>query len=353
MKIRPTVSKSSIENFELCPMQYFYGYNLGYRSEAGLATVIGSAVHGVMEALALMKKDIQEGKTGKITHEEMGELTYTEEEFWAKRTLSDDEVDEINKSRTNKSVYIDQKTLPYKTVRMGEELVARLIDRARDAYLSKFDMKPADVKKYVNFVWMLLESFDLREYNVVAVEFPFDIPITEKWAEIEDGYVRIKGFIDLIVEIEGDYWIYDYKSGQRSCFITGEKKTLAKIRKDLQLAMYTYVIRKLFPDRNVIANLLFIRDGGLFTVTFDDTVLDFVESEVERHVKNVAQTKIPAMLDPTCRNFKCKNFCGAAKNHTFSDHVCDCQFLASKIREIGIDEVEKLYHKDRFEKFEV
>lgn len=355
MRIRQTVSKSSIENHSLCELQFFYSYNLGYRSEGGLRTVMGSALHGVMEALMMMKLDMQGPKTGKITHEEMGEISYTEEEYWETRELSNSEVDEINKSRINKSTYIDQKKLPYGTIRTGEKLVRRLTDLSEQVYLSRFDLKPADKRDLWNFVNMTLETFDPRPHKVIAVELPFDIPLPYEWAKIPgtDDYVRIKGFIDLILEIDNDYYIYDYKSGQRKDFNSGEKKTYKKMKEDLQLQIYVHILKMLYPDKNIFANLLYVRDGGLFTMFFDDDVSEKVETEIKRHIEQVKNTKIPRLLDPTRSDFRCRTLCSACKNRTFDKNVSDCQFLISKIHEIGLDAVEEQYHKDRFVKFEV
>lgn len=495
MRVREYVSKSSMETFDMCPMQYFYQYNLGYRGEGSLKTDIGSAIHYVAESLALLKKAQQNGET-KAVHDQLGDLEITDD--WnTPRVLSDEEIDAINKSMINKGTYKDQFKFPYGSVRKGERFVNELLDRAQKICLDKYEPKPADLRDYRNYMWILLHQLDPRDQNVIDVEYEFDLPITEEWARIGDDYIRIKGFIDLITEEDGIYMIYDYKglpvdtpiptlngwktmgdlcvgdiifdkdgkqtkvtnkssrkfkkcykitfddgthvtadyehmwvlhsgvesqtevleigdkisvaksldltngqidinrdmvepaktgertiisivevgeletqcitvdsptstylcteylipthnSGQRKDWITGQDKTFAKIKKDMQLAMYYYVMKSLNPNKEILCNIFYIRDGGIFTVAFDHTNEEYVMENIKNHVLEVKAQTQPRLMDPTRQNFKCKNFCPAYKNSRFSD-VCDCQFLSSKIAEIGIDEVQDKYNRKVFE----
>ena len=355
MRIRPHVSKSSVENFEGCQHKYFLEYNLGYRSDGSLKTNIGSAVHSVIECLGLMKLEIQRHKKGEpnqkytITDDLMGTWEFTEDELYVKRMISDSEVNAINASRANKTTYIDQKKIKPGYSRRGEDLINRLAEKAKQVHLSD-NMKPAEIRDYYNFIWMTLDEFDVRDYNVIAVEQNFDLEIAEDWAKLDDGgYVRIKGFVDLIVEIDGAYHIFDWKTGQRKDFNTGKVKTLRCLKEDLQLAMYSYALSQLYPSIPIIANILYTRDGGLFTVIFDETVEKLVHHEVRKHVEAVRATEIPMLRDPKRYDYRCKNMCHFAKKNTFDDNICDCQFIASKIRELGLDQVEKEYSKPKEE----
>jgi hypothetical protein len=327
-------------------MKYFYEYNLKYRGGAGLRTVMGSAVHAVMECLGDLKKAHQDGE--KTVETEFGEMS-TAGLLDNPRTLSDEEIDKINHGRRNKSTYVDRCDLEYGIVRENEDLINELMELAFQKYLKSFDdegkMKPADRRDYENFVWMTLEKLDPRKENVFAVEKEFDLPILEDWAILPTGeYLRIKGFVDLITEPEdGVLYIYDYKTGARKDWNTGDKKTYDKIKTDLQLRMYHYAMSQIYPDKYILCNLFYIRDGGMFSVCFDDTSKEILYQDLKTHVQKVTSCEQPKLLDPTRKNFKCRLFCPAYKNKNFDVNLCDCQFLSSAIKELGIDKVQDLY----------
>lgn len=379
MKCRPTVSKSSMENLDTCELRYFYEYILKYRGEGNVKTVMGSAVHCVAETLGRIKKSIQEDGEHFVEMDDIGRVEYDPETWLTERTLSDLEVDTVNKNRKNKSIFKDQVKLKYGAVRCGEELVESLIQRAFEHYeLERLieEAKAAGKKEpfernYVEFCWMLLEQYDPRFENVVDIEFEFDLPIPHEWAKIENGeYVRLKGFIDLVTEPEpGVLVVTDYKTGARSKFPSFDTKTYADIKKDLQLSMYCHVLQTLFPDKVIIANLFFIRDGGVFSVTFDaDKNAINVNETVEAHLNKIRSCEQPSLLSPVMATASqeeierfeykdtrngtvssaCMYLCPAFKAKTFGTD-CDCKFLNSKIAELGLEEVEKVYSKKNFE----
>lgn len=360
MKVRDTVSKSSMESFSLCENKYYIEGILGYRGEGGLKADIGSAVHAVMEYMALIKKKEQEqGWQPMYEHEpmidiyndELGHFAVSKSEWEEVRTLSSEEIDKINKGRINKSTYVDQKYLPYDTVRRAEKVIARLSALAQAKYLDKFSPKPCDIRDYNNYIWMVLEQLDIFSVNVVAVELDFDMELPYEWAKKDDGnYVRMKGFIDLVLEnTPGVIEIFDYKTGQRKELLKDDKKTYKDIKSDLQLAMYTYVINQLYPGKTVAASLLYVRDGGLFTVCSEPHENeDYVLYEIRRHIETVKNCESPRLLDENRQHFVCKFLCGAAKNKTFSQDICDCQFIKSSIKEIGYEKVEASYKKEKF-----
>ena len=92
----------------------------------------------------------------------------------------------------------------------------------------------------------------------------------------------------------------------RSDFVTGEDKTYSKIKRDLQLHMYYYVLAKKFPNTPITANLFYIRDGGIFTVSFDlNDNKKYVEDKLKEHFDEVRNCKIPKLLDSKRESWKC------------------------------------------------
>jgi RecB family exonuclease len=369
-----------MDNVNTCELRYFYEYILKYRGEGGVKTVMGSAIHCVAESLARVKLNIQNGSTDFfIEMDDIGRVDYNPETWMTPRTLSDIEVDTINKNRKNKSNFKDQNKIEYGAVRHGEALVEELIERAFQHYelprliaeAKEKGKKDPFERNYREYSWMLFEQFDPRVQNVVDVEFDFELPLPYEWAKDENGdYIKLKGFIDLITEPEpGVLVITDYKTGERVNFPSFETKTYRDIKKDLQLSMYCHALQTLFPDKMIIANLFFVRDGGVFSVTFDanENAVN-VNQIVEEHLEKVRGCVTPTLLSPviatasqeTIDNFQfkdtrngtissaCMYLCPAFKSKQFGSD-CDCKFLSSKIAEIGMDAVEEQYKKGNFE----
>ena len=103
-------------------------------------------------------------------------------------------------------------------------------------------------------------------------------------------------------------------------------------------------------------------------MTFDPNDNAIAVSEIlEAHLKKVRECKEPDMLSPVMKtasqhtidgfqfkdtrsgtvNSVCMYLCPAFKSKQFSTD-CDCKFLSSKIAELGMDEVERLYSKKNF-----
>jgi hypothetical protein len=366
-----------MDNANTCELRYFYEYILKHRGEGGVKTVIGSAVHCVAETVARIKKNIQESGPNYVVMDDIGRVDYDPATWMTPRTLTDLEVDAINKNRKNKSTFKDQMLLPYGAIREGETLIEELIQRAYEhfelerliAEAKEKGKKDPFQRNYIEFCWMLFEQYDPRKQNVVDVEFKFDLPIPHEWAIGDDGKpIRILGFIDLVTQPEpGILVITDYKTGERNKFPGFQEKTYADIKKDLQLSMYCYVLQTLFPDQTIIANLFYVRDGGVFSVTFDvDDNVKNVEETVKEHIDKIRSCEQPSLLSPIMGtapqsvidkfkypdtlngtiNSACMYLCPAFKNRQFSTD-CDCKFLNSKIAEIGLEEVQKLYSKEK------
>src|SRR5690606_21658544 len=99
---------SAIGTREMCNMKQYLVYVLG-EEELGASNKadLGTAVHKVMEVLAILKKGLQDTGADSYSYidEHLGEISATKEELYCKTTLSDEDVDKINKSRKAKTVY--------------------------------------------------------------------------------------------------------------------------------------------------------------------------------------------------------------------------------------------------------
>lgn len=339
-----SISPSSYSKWDFCQMQYFIGYGLKIRSPANKKADKGTVVHKVMECLALLTLAKKETGEYRIVDEDIGELHFTDEEFNRETTLTNEEVDEINKRRSNSYVYKYDCTIEYGHVRTGVDVVNAILEKAYafTSAASEEKWNKTDRTDCGEWTWIPLDNrgglFDPRKLNVVASEGDFTLRINDE--------LEIRGIIDIVNEpVPGTYEIVDWKSGQRKDWGTNQIKDFEYLRKDFQLMLYNYAIRKMYPNKfeNVLATIFFIRDGGPFTVDFDDSTVDVVEKKLLDRFEEIKRCDAPMMCDPTQNEQKCKSYCEYYKKQAPDGSTNFCRFIHDKIREVGIDEVVKLY----------
>lgn len=216
------VRSSSLNQWDYCQHSHFLTYTLGYQQDTNVKTEQGSAVHKVMEILAnlkLFKQNNPDLDYVECTDEALGHVRYSLEEMREKTELTCAEVDAINKTRINKSVYMYDVQLPYGTIRWGVGPVTDLINRSSKYYSERScgTWQRMDFKHVNNFTWIVLEhsggEFDPRRNDIVSPEMNFVLPLEKPWAKLENGsHFAIKGTIDLIRRIDDKtYEIVDYK----------------------------------------------------------------------------------------------------------------------------------------------
>jgi hypothetical protein len=157
--------------------------------------------------------------------------------------------------------------------------------------------------------------FNPLNLDVVAPEQYFSVPLEYEWAKLDSGYIKLNGFIDLIIKQSDDcYELIDWKTGKRKDWNTGKVKNEETLRDDIQLLIYYYAMHQLFPQVNSFAvTIFYISDGGPYTVYFDKEDLPRLERRIERKVKYLLSTKKPSLN----KTFKCR-FCDFSKS-SFED----------------------------------
>lgn len=274
------LSPSSLSSFKGgCKMQWFLNTVLGYREKASFPiTVIGSAGHSVLEAVAQAKQLKDQGKKRK-----------KDKVFgWIKAKYDFDDL--INKAWDHHKKENNHLNFPQKET-------DRLVD-----FLYK-------AKKH--------DWFPENHGKIEFIEKYFSIPIEEEWAKLPSGeYLRINGIIDLGFSDETARLHYmDYKFGQLKDFHTGEIKDWDSLNKDIQLCLYYWAIKQLFPESDPVTHIWYVQFEKPFTFYFDDWhikhAMDTVR-EVFEQIKDVER--------PECRYdwFKC-NKCCSFSNKQFVD----------------------------------
>ena len=320
------IRSSSYNNYDYCQMQYFITYVLGHQSVSGKKAQLGTIVHKVMECLASCKKELQDTgrKTGlSITDDAIGEVKFTAKKLYTKKFVKD----LLDSSYKH---YSENCTHHY----TGADL--------------KFCTKSVDDALSYND-----GQFDPRNRTIVATEPQFDIPIEADWAkykykmpngETVEGQLAIKGTIDLVTEVDdGVIEVIDWKTGRRLNWATGEEKTYEKLLEDPQLLLYNYAISKLFPKYDqAIMSIFFIRDGGPFSMCFDQSDQQKFLKMLEKRFKQIQHNDYPQPISANKSNFKCTKLCHFYKNKWPGTNISMCDHVEEHLKAFGEEEtVEK------------
>lgn len=130
-----------------------------------------------------------------------------------------------------------------------------------------------------------------------------------------------------------------HNTGQRKNWATGQEKTYEKLCEDEQLMFYYYALRKIYPkEKNFILTIFFIRDGGPFSICFDDSHIEIMENKIQKRFEEIKNSRYPRLLDPTQKDFRCEKLCPFYKNkfHKNDDHNM-CRTIHNVVRKHGIE----------------
>lgn len=278
-----SLSASSYNTESGCQLNWFIQYVLGYRGAAGSAAVKGNIVHTVLETLASIKKSglpLESEELGLIEENyTIDELTEKSYKWWSE-----------------KESHIDWKKKDYKDCR---EWIQKVLDYNDGA-------------------------FNPLNLDIVDQELYFSHTIEEDWARLpEGGYLKVNGFIDLVIKRSEDcYEILDWKTGARKDFNTDKIKTEESLRDDIQLLLYYWSAKKIFPEiKTFMVTIFYINDtedwrtkeiysGGPFPVIFEEKDLKRVEEKVRAKFEKITMTKYPSLNK---NQFKCSRFCSNYK----------------------------------------
>ena len=335
---------SSFNCHRFCPMQYYMEYTLGWRGLSNKKADKGTIVHKALEICAVAKKGLQDGK----------------------------------------KIIVDSHIGRVSTGNYKPEYLNKVIDRVYKYYtdrLTHHTWTTKDAKDCTAWTWKALEyrdgMFDPRNRNVVAAEPQFDFTIEEDWSRYSydlnnnnvTGNLAMKGTIDLVTDLgDGVYEVIDWKTGRRLDWATGEKKTQHNLTSDAQLRIYHYALKQMFPQvTSFIITIIFINDGGAFTLHFQDEDLKDTEEMLKQKfefIKNTDDPKIIRQIDPK-QSWKCTKLCHQGmstfedtnvtpiKEHRprqktpYGDTMTKCEQTRYMIKKYGIDWVtSKCAHPD-------
>lgn len=233
-----------------------------------------------------------------------------------------------------------------------------LNDIAFDYYSSSFpevDITQADKRKCLSWAEKAVAyndgALDPRNQDVDATELFFDFEIKKPWAKYSyeldgktiEGYLAIKGTVDLIVKHSDDYYeIIDYKTGKRINWATGEEKTHEKLQGDTQLLLYYYALKNMYPEREFSISIYYINAGGLFSMAFDEEDYAKAEEILKNKFEQIRDTQRPKLLSNQNKHWKCQKLCKFSEPHEDTGKSL-CQHIRDEIVEKGVNAVVEKY----------
>ena len=292
-------------------------YNLSFKDKTNKKALMGTIVHKVMQTLGDKKIAMNKG------------------------------LDVVEDDETGKTL----------TLKECDDLKL-LNDLAFDYYSSSFpEVNITEADKRTCLKWaekaVAYEGgvLDPRNQEVFATELFFDFEIKKPWAKYSydlggktiEGYLSIKGTVDLILKQSEDYYeILDYKTGKRIDWATGEEKTYEKLQKDTQLLLYYYALRNMYPEREFSISIYYINAGGLFSMAFDEEDYQKAEDILRKKFEQIRNTQHPKLLSNKNAHWKCQKLCKFSEPYKDTGKSL-CQHIRDEVIEKGVNKVVEEY----------
>jgi len=288
---------SSFNTHDFCPMKYFGEYVLGWTDKGNKKADKGTIVHVSMEILALVKQAAQNSETT-LEHEITGPLSFS------CPTFSDLDIEDVFVPVYN---YYAEHTSYHNWTSKDMRECRIWLYKALEFNNGYFNPLLQKIIQPEQQFTMKLDKYDWAYYNYPEFNL--------------EGYLELKGTIDLIVENEnGNYECIDYKTGARKNWATGEEYDIDSLRHNFQLRLYHLVLHELYPNiENFLITIYYINDGGPFTLCFSDADLDRTLDIVREKYEEIKNTEVPELN----KTWKCSKFCSQGANKgiisTFED----------------------------------
>jgi len=306
---------SSYNTWDFCPQKFFISYTLGMREPGNKKADKGSITHKALELLARQKLAIQQ-KRKVFEDEELGE------KWSVKKFTTDQAVDLAWKCYT--------KLRPTTHIWTEADL-----DDCRDWTYKAMTMSQG--------------MFNPLNRIVKWPEKYFDFTIEEPWARYSykmadgskiEGYLGLKGTVDLVCEMEdcpGVIELVDWKTGQRKDWATGKVKEWKDLRNDPQLRLYHYALSRVCPEATeIIVTIVFINDGGAYTLDFNRSDLEVTKKILEKRFNLIRNCTRPKLIYP---DWKCNRLCHFGKTMFPGTDETICQHIKKETIALGMDRV--------------
>lgn len=310
----PYIRSSYIGSYNVCQMKSFLTYNLGIKEKGKFSTDAGTATHKALELLAQKKLAQQKGES------------FIENEVF-KEPCEINSIDE--KTAFSKAWWFCKNTLPHK----------------------EWDEDEQKQKYWGMYKNLLNGEHNPLKLNIIQPEQYFDIEIKEDWAkykyeingQIFEGFLSIKGTMDLIFQNDGYISGMDYKTGgSRIDWATGKTKGYNELQKDKQLLLYSWAINKLFKVDEFSIVMYYLQAGGAYEISFDSSTLKIADGMIKDYFIEISRNQKPSLAKHSINGFdkrKC-NWCDYNKiKPEISSNKTICEYYADGIVNLGMSKI--------------
>ena len=314
----PYIRSSLIGSYEICELKMFLIYNLGLKEKSGFGADSGTSVHKSLELLAQKKLAQQKGETS--IENEIFDVPFP----------------------------IDLLTYD-KAFELGWQFCKKTMSHHKEWDCP--DTKEKYKKMYDEFLCFDKGSYNPINLHIIQPEQYFDIEFKEDWARYQytigkdkfEGFLSVKGTMDLIFDNDGYLSGMDYKTGKtRINWATGRIKQLEDFKSDKQLMLYSYAINKLFNVDEFSIIIYYLQAGGPFEVYFDKQTLKRAEGMIKDYFYKINSNSKPFLAanssNPYNKN-KCR-WCDFNKvRPEIHKNKTVCRTFEEKIINLGMDKV--------------
>jgi hypothetical protein len=140
-----------------------------------------------------------------------------------------------------------------------------------------------------------------------------------------------------------------HNTGRRINWATGEEKTYDKLYDDIQLLLYYYAIRRLYPQYSyVIMTIFFLRDGGPFSLCYEKKDEEKFLEKLKTKFLEIKNSSMPKPINQARSDFRCTRLCHYYKNKWPGTDQRICNYVEDQIKLYGIDGAIKSCSKPGF-----
>ena len=113
--------------------------------------------------------------------------------------------------------------------------------------------------------------------------------------------------------------------------------------------LYYWAISKLFPEyKHKIVTILFLRDGGPYSMCFEDDVIAKTEKIIKEHFDTVLADEKPKPINKFRSDFRCVRLCHFYKNNFPGTDTMFCKHVENQVDLYGIEDATKKLRKPGF-----
>lgn len=133
-----------------------------------------------------------------------------------------------------------------------------------------------------------------------------------------------------------------HNTGKRINWATGEEKTYEKLQDDIQLLLYYYAMRKLYPQYDhIIMTIFFLRDGGPFSLCYDKRDEDKFLEKLKDKFLTIKASEFPKPRSPDRSDFRCTRLCHYHKTNWEGTNQSMCKYVENQVKLYGIEKTMK------------